>query len=125
MTTILVVEDNDANSHVIARRLQGRGFDVVLAADGAVALAVCAAVRPDLVLMDLSLPVMDGLEATRALKGDVALAHIPVIMLTAHAFETDRARAYAAGVDDFVTKPIDFVRLVAAIRACLGVRADA
>lgn len=125
MHTILMVEDNASNSDVITRRLERRGYVVALAVNGATALVMANDLRPDVVLMDMSLPVMDGLEATRALKGDAALAHIPVIMLTAHAFDEDQRRAFEAGADGFVTKPIDFPRLLATIRACLGAPDDA
>jgi CheY-like chemotaxis protein len=116
---ILYVEDNDDNIYVVTNRLGRAGFTVMVATDGAQGLAMAAAEHPDLVLMDLSLPVLDGWEATRRLKADAATRDIPVIALSAHAMAGDREKALAAGCDDYDTKPIDFGRLRAKIRALL------
>lgn len=112
MTLILLVEDNELNRDMLRRRLERRGFDVVVAGDGAVALAAVRERRPDLVLMDMSLPEVDGWEATRRLKADAATRAIPVVALTAHAMPDDRENALAAGCDDYQTKPVDFDELV-------------
>ena len=112
---VLVVEDNEVNRDILSRRLERHGFGVAFAPDGATAVEAAAAVSPDVILMDMSLPVMDGWEATRRIKDDPATAHIPVIALTAHALSDDRNRALAAGCSDFLTKPIDFTRLLDAI----------
>jgi two-component system cell cycle response regulator DivK len=112
MPTILVVEDNDASRDALARRLQRRGFEVVLAVDGQEGVAVARSARPDLILMDLGLPVIDGWEATRQLKADPVTRHIPIIVLSAHAMTNDRDLALAAGGDDFDTKPIRFQLLI-------------
>ena len=119
MPTILVVEDNDASRDALARRLQRRGFDVVMAVDGQQAVSVARSARPDLILMDLGLPVIDGWEATRQLKADSATLHIPIIVLSAHAMTNDRDLALAAGGDDFDTKPIRFQPLIEKITALL------
>ncbi len=112
MAKILLVEDNELNRDMHSRRLIRRGYEVVMAADGAEALAQATSERPHLILMDMSLPVIDGWEATRRLKADPALSAIPVIALTAHAMAGDRERALEAGCDDFDTKPIEFERLL-------------
>ncbi len=112
MHTILVVEDNEMNRDMLLRRLQRRGFGVLAARDGREGVASAIANRPDLVLMDLGLPVVDGIEATKRLKADARTRSSPVVALTAHALVTDRDRALAAGCDDFDTKPIDFSRLL-------------
>jgi CheY-like chemotaxis protein len=112
---ILLVEDNEMNRDMLARRLQRRGFEVVIAPDGKQGVEKCHAEQPDLVLMDLSLPVMDGWEATRTLKGDEATAHIPIIALTAHALESDRTKALETGCDAFETKPVNIGRLLQAM----------
>jgi two-component system cell cycle response regulator DivK len=114
---ILLVEDNDMNRDMLSRRLIRRGYEVVIACDGAAALEQAAAERPALILMDMSLPVIDGWEATRQLKANAQLSHIPVIALTAHAMTGDRERALDAGCDDFDTKPVDLERLMAKIEA--------
>jgi len=114
---LLLVEDNELNRDMLSRRLLRRGHVLVYAADGAEAVAMARAERPDLVLMDMGLPVMDGWEATRRLKADPATRAIPVIALTAHAMAEDRDRALAAGCDDFDTKPVDIARLLAKIEA--------
>lgn len=113
MPTILIVEDNEMNRDMLSRRLARKGFEVLLAEDGAAGVARASSEAPALVLMDMSLPVLDGWEATRRLKSDPATARIPVIALTAHAMSEDRDRALAAGCDDYDTKPIDLERLLA------------
>jgi len=112
MPKILLVEDNELNRDMLSRRLIRRGFEVVMAGDGAEALDVAARERPDLILLDMSLPTMDGWEAARRLKADAALRGIPVIALTAHAMSGDRERAIEAGCDEFDTKPVEFDRLL-------------
>lgn len=114
---ILLVEDNEMNRDMLSRRLQWRGHEVLIAVDGAEALRVAGEEQPELVLMDLSLPVMDGWEATGRMKADPQTASIPIIALTAHAMDADRERALAAGCDDFDTKPIDMERLTGKIAA--------
>jgi CheY-like chemotaxis protein len=120
MPKILLVEDNEMNRDMLSRRLIRRGFEVLLAVDGEQGLALAASARPDLILMDMSLPVLDGWEATRQLKADGATHAIPVIALTAHALSGERERALEAGCDDFDTKPIDLPRLLEKIGALLG-----
>jgi two-component system, cell cycle response regulator DivK len=112
MKRILIVEDNEMNRDVLSRRLARRGYDVILATDGPHGLAMAAMHGPDLILMDLGLPEIDGWECTRRLKADETTKHIPVIALTAHAMVGDRQRALDAGCDEFDTKPIDFVGLL-------------
>ncbi|HEY7365089.1 MAG TPA: response regulator [Methylomirabilota bacterium] len=119
-TKILYVEDNDDNVFMLRGRLRRAGFDVVVATDGEQGVAMAAAEAPALILMDLSLPVLDGWEATRRLKARPDTAAIPVIALSAHAMAGDRERAIAAGCDDYDTKPIDFPRLLEKIRTALG-----
>ena len=119
MVKILLVEDNEMNRDMLSRRLAKRGFDVVVALDGASGAALAAAERPDLILMDLSLPDIDGCEVTRLIRADTATASIPVIALTAHAMATDRLRAIEAGCQDYDTKPVDLARLLAKIDALL------
>jgi CheY-like chemotaxis protein len=119
VTKILYVEDNDDNVYMLRGRLTRAGFTVVVAGDGAEGVTMAASEAPDLVLMDLSLPVLDGWEATRRLKAAAETSSIPVIALSAHAMEGERARALAAGCDDFDTKPVDFARLLDKIRALL------
>ena len=119
MTTILYVEDNDDNVYMLRGRLTRAGFTVVVAGDGEQGVAMAASEAPALILMDLSLPVLDGWEATRRLKAAAETRSIPVIALSAHAMEGERARALAAGCDDFDTKPIDLPRLLNKIRALL------
>ena len=125
MTKILYVEDNDDNVYMLRNRLTRAGFAVVVASDGAQGVQMAEAEAPALILMDLSLPVLDGWEATRQLKAAAATGGIPVIALSAHAMEGERARALAAGCDDFDTKPVDFPRLLEKIRALLGKAAQA
>jgi len=120
VTKILYVEDNEDNVFMLTGRLKRRGFEVAHAENGRVALDRVAADRPALILMDLSLPVMDGWEATRRLKADPATADIPVISLSAHAMSGDLEKALAAGCDDYDTKPVDLRRLIAKIEALLG-----
>jgi two-component system, cell cycle response regulator DivK len=120
MPTILIVEDNEPSRDVLARRLERRGYGVVAAVDGQDALAKARSARPDLILMDLGLPVMDGWEATRRLKGDPATRHMPIIVLSAHAMTTDRELALAAGGDEFDTKPLRFPQLLEKIEFLLA-----
>lgn len=112
MKKILVVEDNEMNRDMLRRRLERKGYSVLTAVDGAQGLDVAKTDAPDVIIMDLSLPRMDGWEACRRLKADQATKAIPVIALTAHAMSTDRDKALAAGCDDFDTKPVDFARLL-------------
>ena len=119
MSTILIVEDNELNREMLSRRLARRGYAVLLATDGAEGIAAASASTPDLILMDMSLPVVDGWEATRRLKTDARLKHIPIIALTAHAMANDRDKALQAGCDDYDTKPIELPRLLAKIEALL------
>jgi len=120
MVKILLVEDNEMNRDMLSRRLQRRDFEVVIAADGEEGLEMAASENPDLILMDMSLPVVDGWEATRRLRSDDALKSIPVIALTAHAMAGDRDRALDAGCDDYDTKPVDFARLMEKIERLLN-----
>jgi CheY-like chemotaxis protein len=120
MAKILLVEDNELNRDMLSRRLMRRGHEVAMAVDGAQALVAALSEAPALVLMDMSLPVIDGWEATRRMKADPALRDIPVIALTAHAMSGDRERALEAGCDDFDTKPIEFERLLAKIDALIS-----
>jgi CheY-like chemotaxis protein len=115
MLKVLVVEDNELNGDMLSRRLQRHDCTVVLAADGDAAIAQAQSAQPDIILMDISLPVRDGLEVTRDLKANPATAHIPVIALTAHVFVEDRDRALAVGCIGFQTKPIDFPQLLGAL----------
>ena len=117
---ILLVEDNEMNRDMLSRRLLRRGYEVVTAVDGESGLALTKSETPALVLMDMSLPGIDGWEATRQLKADPATRAIPVIALTAHAMAGDREQALAAGCDDFDIKPIDLDRLLGKIEALLG-----
>lgn len=117
---VLVVEDNDANADMLSRRLRRHGFEVLLAMDGLDAIATAAREQPDLVLMDIGLPRVDGLESTRRLKADPATAGIPVVALTAHAMVSDHQRCLDAGCDGFETKPIDLPRLLGTMRRLLA-----
>jgi two-component system cell cycle response regulator DivK len=119
MPKILLVEDNEMNRDMLSRRLQRRGYEVVIAVDGQEGVALAQAEAPDLILMDMSLPVMDGWEATRQLKAASETIAIPVIALTAHAMSGDREKAMEAGCDDYDAKPIDLPRLLAKIEALL------
>src|SRR5262245_19334625 len=116
MPKILLVEDNEMNRDMLSRRLSRNGFEVVVAVDGAQAVTMAAAEKPDLILMDMSLPVMDGLEATRHVKAAASTRSIPIIALTANALVEDRERALAAGCDDFDTKPVELPRLLEKIK---------
>ncbi|MBT4773077.1 MAG: response regulator [Rhodospirillaceae bacterium] len=120
MRKILYVEDNSDNVFMMTRRLARKGFMVVAVGDGAQGVAIAAAVSPSLILMDLSLPVMDGWEATRQLKAAPETSHIPVVALSAHAMTGDRERALAAGCDEYETKPADLPRLLGKIEALIG-----
>lgn len=122
MTRILYVEDNDDNIYVISHRLGRAGFTVLVARDGEQGVAMARAERPDVILMDLRLPVIDGWEATRRIKADPATRHIPILALSAHAMTGDRANALAAGCDDYDTKPVDLPRLRTKIAALLNGR---
>jgi CheY-like chemotaxis protein len=119
MTRILLVEDNEMNRDMLSRRLSRRGFDVLLAENGKVGVELAATERPDLILMDMSLPVMDGWEATRQIKANPLTSTIPVIALTAHAMASDRDMALDAGCDDYDSKPVDLSQLVRKIEQLL------
>ena len=120
MAKILLVEDNDMNRDMLSRRLLRKGYEVVMALDGQQAVEMAAAEKPDLILMDMSLPVLDGWEATRRIKAAAETRGIPVIALTAHAMSGDREKALESGCDDYDTKPIDLPRLLAKMTAALG-----
>ncbi len=122
MPTILLVEDNELNRDMLSRRLVRRGYAVVSAQDGEQGHMMACAQRPDLILMDIGLPGMDGWQVTRLLKNNPQTGGIPIIALTAHALLTDREKAREVGCDDYDTKPIDFVRLSAKIEALLVAR---
>jgi len=119
MVKILLVEDNEMNRDMLSRRLSRKGYAVVMAPDGQQGVDLAASEMPDLILMDMSLPVLNGWEATRTVKGDDATKTIPVIALTAHAMAGDREKALEAGCDDYDTKPVDFPRLLGKIEALL------
>jgi two-component system, cell cycle response regulator DivK len=119
MAKILLVEDNEMNRDMLSRRLLRQGFEVVMAVDGGQAVMMAESEHPDLILMDMSLPVIDGWEATRRVKAAERTAHIPVIALTAHAMSGDREKALNAGCDDYDTKPIEMPRLLEKIDALL------
>ena len=112
MTKILLVEDNEDNRDMLSRRLERKGFSVTLAVDGQDGVTRAVEDLPDIILMDMSLPVMDGWQATQQLKDNVKTAGIPIIALTAHAMSSDREKALQAGCDDYDTKPVDFQRLL-------------
>ena len=120
MATLLLVEDNELNRDMLSRRLRKRGYEVDIAVDGQEGLDMVKSSRPDLILMDMSLPVVDGWEATRRLKADPATSDIPVIALTAHAMASDREKALEAGCDAYETKPVELPSLLAAIEKLLG-----
>jgi two-component system cell cycle response regulator DivK len=124
MPTILVVEDNELSRDALSRRLERRGYRVLLAVDGEQAVSIGRAELPDLILMDLGLPRVDGWEATRRLKADAATQRIPIIVLSAHAMTNDRDKALQAGGDDFDTKPVRFQQLLNKIAALLERGAD-
>jgi two-component system cell cycle response regulator DivK len=122
MSKILLVEDNEMNRDMLSRRLERKAFEIVMAVDGQAGVNMATSESPDLILMDLSLPVIDGWEATRQIKADPATQTIPVIALTAHAMAGDEQKALAAGCDDYETKPVNFSRLLAKIENLLGTR---
>ena len=115
MSKILLVEDNEMNRDMLTRRLERKGFEVVIAVDGQAGIGMASSSSPDIILMDLSLPIIDGWEATRQIKADPATQSIPVIALTAHAMAGDEKKALQAGCDDYDTKPIDLKRLLGKI----------
>jgi CheY-like chemotaxis protein len=119
---ILLVEDNEMNRDMLSRRLVRSGYEVVMAVQGEEGVALAGTASPDLVLMDMSLPVLDGWEATRRLKKDPATREIPIIALTAHAMTGDREKAREAGCDDFDTKPVEYTRLLSKIEGLLQKR---
>ena len=120
MARILLVEDNEMNRDMLSRRLARRGFEVLIAENGQLGVDLTVSERPDLVLMDMSLPVMDGWEATRRLKADPNTSGIPIIALSAHAMASDRELALEAGCDDYDSKPVDLSRLVRKIEQLLA-----
>lgn len=120
MSKILLVEDNEMNRDMLSRRLVRRGFDLSLAMDGEEAVRLAGEVKPDLILMDMSLPIIDGWEATRRIKKNPSTAQIPIIALTAHALSGDREKALEAGCEDYDTKPIELDRLLAKMEVFLG-----
>ena len=120
MPRILLVEDNEMNRDMLSRRLQRRGYEVLIAVDGQMGIDMARSEAPHLILMDMSLPVMDGWEATRTLKASDKTRHIPVIALTAHAMSTDRDKAIEAGCDDYDTKPIELPRLLEKMEALIA-----
>jgi len=123
MLKILLVEDNDTNRVMLSRWLTRKGFAIIQAVDGESGVAMAATESPDVILLDMSLPVLDGWEAARRLKSDPATRHIPVIALTAHAMSSDRDKALEAGCDDYDTKPIELPRLLEKIEVLLGMAA--
>ena len=125
MTKVLLVEDNEMNRDMLSRRLIRRGFQVVFAMDGQQGIDLAHSERPDIILMDMSLPVIDGWEATRRLKADDATRSVPVIGLTAHAMSGDREKAIEAGCDDYDTKPVELDRLIGKIERLLGTKDEA
>jgi CheY-like chemotaxis protein len=125
MAKILLVEDNEMNRDMLSRRLARRGYDLAVATDGLTGLAAAVASPPDLILLDMSLPEMDGWEVTRRLKSGERTCNVPVIALTAHAMPGDRGKALEAGCDDYDTKPVEFERLLRKIEALLAGRAHA
>ena len=116
MSKILIVEDNEMNRDMLSRRLERKGYEVVMAEDGQKGVDMSKSENPDLILMDLSLPVMDGWEATSTIKADGNTKDIPIIVLTAHAMAGDREKALEAGADEYDTKPIEFKRLLGKIK---------
>lgn len=124
MTKILLVEDNEMNRDMLSRRLLRKGFEVVIAVDGAQGVAMAQSERPQLILMDMSLPEIDGWEATRLIKSDELVKHIPVIALTAHAMPSDKEKALEAGCDDYDTKPVELPRLLEKIERLLIINTD-
>ena len=122
MAKILLVEDNEMNRDMLSRRLERRGYTVVMAVDGQQGVDMARSEQPDLILLDMSLPVIDGWEAARRLKASPTTARVPIVALTAHAMSGDREKALAAGCDDYDTKPVDFPNLLAKIDALLARR---
>lgn len=120
MAKILVVEDNEMNLDMLTRRLSRRGHEVIIATDGARGIQLTKAETPDVILMDMSLPVLDGWQATRQLKADPEVNHIPIIALTAHAIAGDRDKCLAAGCDEYESKPIQFPQLLSKIETFLN-----
>ena len=120
MPKILLVEDNEMNRDMLSRRLKRRGYEVVIAVNGADGVEMASLETPDLILMDMSLPVMDGWEATKSIKAAPATESIPIIALTAHAMSGDREKALAAGCDDYDTKPIELSRLLIKIQSLVA-----
>ena len=125
MAKILLVEDNEMNRDMLSRRLERRGYEVVLAVDGQQGVDLAQSTAPDLILMDMSLPVIDGWEATRQLKSMDRMKAVPIIALTAHAMSGDREKALEAGCNDYDTKPIELPRLLGKIEALLGAKPTA
>mgnify|MGYP001174833588 FL=1 len=119
MSNILIVEDNELNRDMLSRRLERRGYDITIAVDGQEGLEKMKEIMPDIVLMDMGLPIIDGWEATRQAKADENLKSIPIIALTAHALEEDKKKALDAGADDFDTKPVEIKRLLEKIEGLL------
>ncbi len=124
MARVLLVEDNEMNRDMLSRRLIRQGFEVTVAVDGGEGVTTALEMKPDIILMDMSLPVIDGWEATRQLKAHPSTAAIPVIALTAHAMAGDREKAMQAGCDDYDTKPVELPRLLGKMRNLLGERPD-
>ena len=124
MTKVLLVEDNEMNRDMLSRRLIRRGYQVVFATDGQQGIDLARSERPDVILMDMSLPGIDGWQATRRLKADDATRSVPVIGLTAHAMSGDREKAIEAGCDDYDTKPVELDRLIGKIERLLGIAKD-
>ena len=120
MTKILLVEDNEMNRDMLSRRLERRGYQIVIAVDGQQGVDMAASELPALILMDMSLPVIDGWEATRKIKAGESTRHIPIIALTAHAMDGDEQKAKAAGCDDYDTKPVELPRLLGKMESLLG-----
>jgi two-component system cell cycle response regulator DivK len=120
MSKILLVEDNEMNRDMLSRRLERKGFEVIIAVDGQAGVDMASSTNPDIILMDLSLPVIDGWEATRRIKADSATQGIPIIALTAHAMAGDEQKALDAGCDDYDTKPVDFKSLLGKIEKFIG-----
>ena len=124
MAKILLVEDNEMNWDMLSRRLKRKGYEVVVATDGKQGVALAASEAPDLILMDMGLPVLDGWEATRQIKQSTGIQTIPIIALTSHAMKGDREKALSAGCDDYDVKPIDFPRLLEKIQQLLEPREE-
>jgi CheY-like chemotaxis protein len=120
MSKVLLVEDNEMNRDMLSRRLERKGYEVVFAEDGSIAVDMAGSEQPDLILMDMSLPVLDGWEATRRIKADAATNSIPIIALTAHAMAGDREKAMEVGCEDYDTKPVDFPRLLGKIEGLIS-----